>query len=77
MENLNKLKNAYSQNGKNFVGNKLSWADIFVFYSLGALVKAVPEVKGQFGDQFKPLMDEIYANENLKKYLENRPEVDF
>ena len=77
VENLNKLKNAYSQNGKNFVGNKLSWADIFVFYSLGALVKAVPEVKGQFGDQFKPLMGEIYANENLKKYLENRPEVDF
>ncbi|UJR28292.1 hypothetical protein I4U23_009540 [Adineta vaga] len=77
VENLGKLKKAYSKNEKYFVGNQLSWADLFVFQSIGSLLKSVPQIKGKFGDQFKPLMDEIYANENLKKYLNARPETDF
>lgn len=77
VENLGKLKKAYSKNESYFVGDKLSWADLFVFQSIQTLLKAVPDVKGKFGDQFKPLMDAINNNENLKAYLESRPETDF
>jgi len=77
VENLTKLKKAYSQDERYFVGNKLSWADISVFHSIEALVKAVPQVKGKFGDQFKPLIDAIHANEGLKNYLANRPTTEF
>jgi glutathione S-transferase len=77
LENLAKLKKAYSQDERYFVGNKLSWADLFVFNSIQALVKAVPQVKGQIGDQFKPLFDAVQAHEGLQKYLQARPETDF
>lgn len=77
VDNLGKLKKAYSQDEKYFVGTKLSWADIFVFQSIGALLQAAPEVKGQFGDQFQPLTEGIDANATLKEYLEKRPKTDF
>jgi len=77
VENLGKLKAAYSQDERYFVGNKLSWADLLVFYSIESLVKAVPQVKGKFGDQFKPLFETVYGNEKLKEYLANRPTTDF
>ncbi|CAF0743471.1 unnamed protein product [Adineta steineri] len=77
VENLGKLKKAYSKDEKYFVGDKLSWADLFVFQSIQALLQAVPEVKGKFGEQFKPLMDAIYGNENIKKYLDARPQTAF
>ena len=77
VENLGKLKKAYSQNEKYFVGNKLSWADLYIFQSIEGLSRAVPQVKEKFGDQFKPLMDAIYENEKIKKYLDNRPKTDF
>lgn len=77
VENLGKLKKAYSKDEKYFVGDKLSWADLFVFQSMESLRKAFPQVKGKFGEQFQPLIDGVNANENLKKYLESRPQTDF
>ena len=77
VDNLGKLKKAYSKDEKYFVGTKLSWADIFVFQSISALLQAAPEVKGQFGDQFQPLTEGINANATLKAYLEKRPKTDF
>jgi len=77
VENLGKLKKAYSQDERYFVGNKLSWADLLVFYSIVSLLKAVPQVKGKFGDQFKPLLDAINGDEKIKEYLANRPITDF
>ncbi|CAF0900300.1 unnamed protein product [Rotaria sordida] len=77
VENLGKLKKAYSQNESYFVGNKLSWADLFVFQSIKALLKAIPQVKGKLGDQFKQLIDAIHSNEKLKAYLDSRPKTDF
>jgi glutathione S-transferase len=77
VENLGKLKKAYSQDERYFVGNKLSWADLLVFYSIVSLLKAVPQVKGKFGDQFKPLLDAINGDEKIKEYLANRPTTDF
>jgi len=77
VENLGKLKKAYSQDARFFVGSQLSWADLYVFSSIQALTKAVPQVKDKVGEQFQPLIDAINANENLKKYLDSRPETDF
>ena len=77
VENLGKLKKAYSQDEQFFVGTKLSWADLFVYQSIGALLKALPEVKGKFGNQFESLVQAVNSHESLKKYLDNRPETDF
>lgn len=77
VENLGKLKKAYSSDERYFVGSKLSWADLFVFHSIQALVKAVPQVQGKFGDQFKGLMETVTSNEKVKQYLDNRPETAF
>jgi glutathione S-transferase len=76
-ENLGKLKKAYSQDEKYFVGKKLSWADLFVFQSVEALFNAMPQVKGRFREQFQPLLDAVMGDENLKKYLNARPTTDF
>jgi glutathione S-transferase len=77
VENLDKLKKAYSQDERYFVGNKLSWADLYVFNSIEALVKAVPQVKEKFAGQFNSLFDAVKGDENIKKYLDSRPETDF
>ncbi|CAF0817174.1 unnamed protein product [Rotaria sp. Silwood1] len=77
VENLGKLKKAYSQNESYFVGNQLSWADLFVYQSIQSLLKAVPDVKGKFGDKFKPLIDAVHGNTKLKEYLDSRPTTDF
>lgn len=77
VDNLTKLKKAYSQDERYFVGDKLSWADLFVFQSIGVLVQLIPEVKGKFGDQFQPLTKAISEHENLQKYLQSRAQTDF
>ena len=77
LENLSKLKKAFSQDGPYFVGKKLSWADLFVFQSMAVLGKTLPAVKEKVGDHFKPLIEAIYGNVSLKKYLDNRPIRDF
>jgi len=77
VEKLGKLKKAYSQDEKYFVGKKLSWADLFVFQSIEALFNVMPQVKGKFGEQFQPLLDAVMGDENLKKYLNARPTTDF
>lgn len=76
VENLGKLKKAYSTDERYFVGNKLSWADLFVYNSIQALVHVVPQVKDKIGTEFQGLIDAIHANESLKKYLDNRPKTD-
>lgn len=77
VENLGKLKKAYSQDERYFVGKSLSWADLFVYQSIGALLKAIPEVKGKFGNEFQPLVEAINGHASLKKYLDSRPQTDF
>ena len=73
LANLDKLKKAFSQDGKHFVGKRLSWADLFVFQSYSALVKALPQMKDKVGDYFQALVDTVQSNGSLKKYLDNRP----
>ncbi|CAF3014101.1 unnamed protein product [Rotaria sp. Silwood2] len=74
-DNLTKLKNAYSKNDKYFVGNELSWADLFVYNSIDDLFRFLPQVKDKFDNQFKGLFDTIHNTENLKKYLNQRPKT--
>jgi glutathione S-transferase len=74
-ENIMKLKNAFSKNEKYFVGEKLSWADLFVYNSIDDLFRFLPQVKDKFNNQFQILFDTIHSNDNLKKYLDQRPET--
>ena len=76
VEYLGKLKKAYSTDERYFVGNKLSWADLFVYNSIQALANAVPQVKDKIGTEFQGLIDAVQANESLKKYLDSRPKTD-
>jgi glutathione S-transferase len=75
-ENLTKLKNAYSKNEKYFVGDTLSWADLFVYHSIDTLYRFLPEMKDKLENQFKVLFETIESNPNVKKYLNERPETD-
>ncbi|CAF3876247.1 unnamed protein product [Rotaria sp. Silwood1] len=74
-DNLSKLKNAYSKNGQYFVGNELSWADLFIYNSIDDLFRFLPQVKDKFDNQFKGLFDTIHSINNIKKYLDQRPKV--
>ncbi len=74
-DNLTKLKNAYCKNEKYFVGDQLSWADLFVYKSIDDLFRFLPQVKDKFDNQFKTLFETIYNNKNLKKYLNERPQT--
>lgn len=76
-ENLAKLKDAYSKNNKYFVGDQLSWADLFVYDSIEYLLRFLPQVKDKLDDQFKPLFDTVHNHENLKKYLNERRHTDY
>lgn len=77
VDHLGRLKKAYSTDERYFVGNKLSWADLFVYNSIQSLAQVVPQVKDNVGAQFQPLFEAIQANESLKKYLDSRPKTDF
>jgi glutathione S-transferase len=77
LQNLTKLKNAYSQNEEYFVGDKLSWADLFVYHSIDSLFRFLPEIKQKLENQFKRLFEMIENNQNLKKYFDQRPETDY
>ena len=37
----------------------------------------LPQVKDKLNDQFKSLFDTIHNNENLKKYLNERPQTEY
>jgi len=64
-----------SQNDKYFVGSKLSWADLFVYNSIDDLFRFLPQVKEKFNNQFKELFNAIHSDQNLKKYLNERPQT--
>jgi glutathione S-transferase len=74
-ENLVKLKHAYSNNEKYFIGDQLSWADLFIYHSIDELCRFLPQVKDKFDHQFKTLFETIHNNEKLKKYLAERPQT--
>ncbi|CAF4219825.1 unnamed protein product [Adineta steineri] len=76
-KNLAKLKQAYSKNDKYFVGDKLSWADLFIYNSIDDLFRFLPQVKNKFDNQFQGLFDTIHSNKNLKKYLDERPQTTY
>lgn len=76
-ENLAKLKDAFSKNEKYFVGDQLSWADLFVYDSMECVFRFLPQVKDKLNGQFKSLYDTIHNNDNLKKYLNERPQTEY
>ncbi|CAF1002500.1 unnamed protein product [Rotaria sordida] len=71
------LKKAYSTETNYFVGNKLSWADLYVYLSIERVIKAAPQMKTQLDNHFKDTFDVINNNQNIKKYFNERPDTPF
>ncbi|CAF0928779.1 unnamed protein product [Didymodactylos carnosus] len=75
VENLQKLRQAYSgKNSKYFVGDSLTWADLFVFDSIQQLLHGLPGAKEKYADQFKEYLDPVTSDARLKEYLKSRPD---
>ena len=68
---LNKL----ATNGYLF-GNSFTWADFQLFHMFEGMVEKYPEVKGSFPNLDK-LKANVEANENIAKWLKERPETPF
>lgn len=77
VERLMKLKAAYSNDRKYFVGNSLSWADLYVYLSIERIIKTAPQTKTSLDVQFKNTFDTVNENSNIKKYLAERPDTPF
>jgi glutathione S-transferase len=77
VEQLMNLKKAYSIDTKYFVGNKLSWADLFVYQSIDRVIRAAPQMKDKLDVHFKDTFETVNGNPNIKKYLDERPETPF
>lgn len=73
LKRLETLFDKYSKDGKYFVGNIVTWADLIVYSSL----KNVSEIDGQdkLLDEYPKLKqnrDEISKQPNIAEYLESR-----
>lgn len=77
IENLERMKKSFSKDERFFVGDKLSWADLFIFQSVDVLQQIVPESAEKIGNKFENLFKTINENEKLKSYLESRPKTAF
>ncbi|CAF2947693.1 unnamed protein product [Rotaria sp. Silwood2] len=77
IEKLMKLKKAYSSNSSYFVGNNLSWADLYVYQSMDRVIRAAPQVKNKLDENFKEVFDAIENNPGIRKYLKERPDTPF
>jgi glutathione S-transferase len=71
------LKKAYSTDANYFVGDKLSWADLFVYLSIDRVIRAAPQMKDQLDAHFKGTFETVNNNPNIKKYLDERPITPF
>ena len=71
------LKKAYSRDTKYFVGSNLSWADLYVYLSIERIIKSIPNVKNSLDAHFKPTLDMVNSNSNIRKYLNERPVTSF
>jgi glutathione S-transferase len=77
VEQLMILKKAYSTDTKYFVGNKLSWADLFVYQSIDRVIRAAPQMANQLDVHFKDTFETVNNNQNIKKYFDERPDTPF
>lgn len=77
VDRLMKLKKSFSIDKRYFVGNHLSWADLFVYSSIDRVIQAAPQVQNQLDQHFKDLFEMILTNSKIKKYLDERPKTSF
>ncbi|CAF2035355.1 unnamed protein product [Rotaria magnacalcarata] len=77
VEKLMKLKKVYSTNANYFVGDHLSWADLFVYQSMDRVIREAPQVKNKLNEYFKEMFDTINENPDIKRYLNERPDTPF
>ena len=77
VDKLMTLKKAYSTDRRYFVGNNLSWADLFVYLSIERIVKAAPQTQTALDVHFKDTFETVNSNVDLQKYLDQRPNTPF
>jgi glutathione S-transferase len=77
VDKLTQLKNVFSHDRRYFVGNQLSWADIFVYTSIERVIRTAPHVKSNIDLHLKDVFDTIHGNSKIKKYLDERPRTPF
>lgn len=74
---LTKLKKAYSTDKGYFVGNQLSWADIFVYSSLDRVIQSAPQIKSKLDEHCNDVFQTIGQHPKIQKYLNERPKTPF
>ena len=77
VDQLAKLRSAYSKDARYLVGNELSWADLFVYSSMDRVIKAAPAMKPKLDPHFQSVFDTVQNHPKLKTYLKERPDVPF
>ena len=76
LQNLDVLGKMYSNGGPFFVGNNLTWADLF-FYDVG---ESMLKVDGNCFDKYPWLKQnrvEVEKNAKIAEYLKNRPKTNY
>ena len=77
VKRLAKLKKAYSTEKNYFVGNQLSWADLFVYNSLNRVIQSAPQTKSNLDAHFEDVFKAVDEHPKIKQYLNERPAAPF
>jgi glutathione S-transferase len=76
LQNLENLRKLYGNNGPFFVGNNLTWADLY-FYDVGeSLLGANPNGLDNY-PSLKQNRAEVEKQPRIAEYLKNRPKTPF
>nr|QUF59415.1 glutathione S-transferase GSTS11 [Brachionus angularis] len=75
LQNLEKLVSIYGVDGFS-VGNSLCWADLFIHEITYSLINYQSDILDNF-NLLKAIRNTVETNENLSKYLKNRPATPF
>jgi glutathione S-transferase len=76
LQNLDTLRKLYGNGGPYFVGNNLTWADLY-FYDVGETLLAVDENGLDNYPWLKQNRAEVEKQPKIAEYLKNRPKTPF
>ncbi|CAF4133128.1 unnamed protein product [Adineta steineri] len=76
LQNLEILANTYSNDGPFFVGNDLTWSDLFVYDMLETILQIDDSVLSQY-TWLQRNRQEVEKQQNIAAYLQNRLKTPF
>ncbi|CAF1317551.1 unnamed protein product [Adineta steineri] len=76
LQNLEILANAYSNDGPFFVGNDLTWCDLFVYDMLETILQIDDSILSQYS-WLQRNRQEVEKQPNIAAYLQNRLKTPF